>query len=281
MRRFLSTRSAICLFAFLSWRGEALAVEESAVKKIADNLFVLEEAYNQEPGVIQHIQVLQSDPKRGEWNYSFTEEWPVPDDRNQLSITVPLTRTKETGFGIDDLWLNYRLQLVGVGGEGDLAIAPRLSVSIPTGDYRKGIGRGSTGFQLNVPASLDIGPSFTAHFNAGLTLTPNARAVDSSKATTIDTSAGVALVWLPVHWVNAFVEVAHLTEAEVVAENHTHRVQTWVVSPALRFAIDFASGLQIVPGVAAPIEMSGDDVHFTVVAYLSFEHPLWTPESKE
>ena len=34
-----------------------------------------------------------------------------------------LTRTKETGFGIDDLWLNYRLQLVGMGGEGDLAVA--------------------------------------------------------------------------------------------------------------------------------------------------------------
>jgi hypothetical protein len=47
------------------------------------------------------------------------------------------------------------------------------------------------------------------------------------------------------------------------------------VSPGLRYAIDFASGLQVVPGVAVPIGLSASGGDWAVFGYLSFEHPLF------
>ena len=70
-----------------------------AGEKIQDNSFLIEEAYNQEDGVIQHIQMLQWDRNRGNWIYSFTEEWPTPRQNHQLSFTVPLSKLPGTGAG--------------------------------------------------------------------------------------------------------------------------------------------------------------------------------------
>src|SRR5262245_17587450 len=44
---------------------------------IADNSFLIEEAYNQEAGVVQHISVFQRDWRSSAWAYSFTQEWPL------------------------------------------------------------------------------------------------------------------------------------------------------------------------------------------------------------
>lgn len=47
------------------------------IRKIQDNSFLIEEAYNQERGVVQHIQTFQI-MKDDSWIYTFTQEWPVP-----------------------------------------------------------------------------------------------------------------------------------------------------------------------------------------------------------
>ena len=44
---------------------------------IQDNSFLLEEAYNQEAGVVQHISAFQR-MRGGEWIATFTQEWPAP-----------------------------------------------------------------------------------------------------------------------------------------------------------------------------------------------------------
>lgn len=54
-------------------------------KKIQDNSFLLEEAYNQEAGVVQHIQSFMYLKKSKDWIYTFTQEWPVPKETHQLS----------------------------------------------------------------------------------------------------------------------------------------------------------------------------------------------------
>src|SRR5262245_33665454 len=56
---------------------------------LQDNSFLIEEAYNQERGVVQHIIDAKWDRKSGEWDFFYTQEWPVPDQTNQLSFTVP------------------------------------------------------------------------------------------------------------------------------------------------------------------------------------------------
>jgi hypothetical protein len=83
----------------------------TATPGIADNSFLLEEAYNQEHRVVQHISTFARPFGGGDWLYTFTQEWPVPAQRHQVSVTVPVqTRGGSTGFG--DVGLNYRFQAV-------------------------------------------------------------------------------------------------------------------------------------------------------------------------
>src|SRR5437868_13108701 len=85
---------------------------------IQDNSFLIEEAYNQEPGVVQHINSFVRTHPGGAWLYAFTQEWPVPKETHQLSYTVAYQRlgTDSGGtLGLGDLALNYRYQLVGNG----------------------------------------------------------------------------------------------------------------------------------------------------------------------
>ncbi len=256
---------------------EARAAPAPAVAKIRDNLFLLEEAYNQEPGVIQHIQAYQLNLRTAAWSYSFTEEWPVPDDRHQLSVTLPLSTAGAGSAALGDALVNYRLQAVGVGGQGAVAFAPRLSLVLPSGDSRTGLGRGVLGVQTNLPLSVELNDHLVTHLNAGLTVTPGAKSPGGASATAVDTSAGVALVWLPLEWANGLVELAHLSSVAVNDDGTTARSQAFVVNPGVRFALTFDSGLQVVPGLSAPVQLSASGVDVSVLAYLSLEHPLWSP----
>jgi hypothetical protein len=51
-----------------------------------------------------------------------------------------------------------------------------------------------------------------------------------------------------------------------------------VISPSVRGAINFASGLQIVPGLGIPIGVGPSHGDRGVFVYLSFEHPFMHTE---
>ena len=150
-------------------------------QKIQDNSFLLEEAYNQEDGVIQHIQSYLYNKKTRDWLYTFTQEWPVPKQAHQLSYTIPVAHLQEgdtTGLG--DIAINYRYQLIM---KGPLAVSPRFSLILPTGDEKRGMGRGATGYQVNLPVSVEIGEQWVSHWNAGATFTPDAKELADQKRT--------------------------------------------------------------------------------------------------
>jgi hypothetical protein len=48
----------------------------------------------------------------------------------------------------------------------------------------------------------------------------------------------------------------------------------YTLSPGIRWAYNFASGLQIVPGIAFPIGFSANRDQRAVLLYLSFEHVM-------
>src|SRR5258708_2637285 len=79
---------------------------------LQDNSFLVEEAYNQEAGVVQNILNATYDRKTHGWLLTFTQEWPVPDQTNQLSYAVPYTFAGRPGdpSGVGDVFLNYRYQ---------------------------------------------------------------------------------------------------------------------------------------------------------------------------
>jgi hypothetical protein len=96
---------------------------------IQDNSFLLEEAYNQEEGVVQHVNAFQR-MRGGEWIASFTQEWPVPRQAHQFSYTIPYQRVavdNDERSGLSDIALNYRYQLAG---SGDRSSRHERSVSL-------------------------------------------------------------------------------------------------------------------------------------------------------
>ena len=111
---------------------------------IQDNSFLVEEAYNQNFGVVQHISSFTRFWDSKDWIYTFTQEWPVPGDaRHQLSYTLSALHAGAfpgSGAGISDVFLNYRYQLVG-SGDTRVAFSPRLSLIFPTGDSTLGRGQ--------------------------------------------------------------------------------------------------------------------------------------------
>jgi hypothetical protein len=250
------TMKRIVLTFFLA--ACALAAHADELPAIADNSFLVEEAYNQDPGVVQHISTFERLTGSNEWAYSFTQEWPAPNLRHQLSYTLLL---QESGGhrGIGDVALHYRYQIGS--SETRVAVAPRVSLLLPTGDEKRGFGEGAAGVQFMLPVSTKLAPSLVAHWNAGATFIP----ANDTRAWT----AANSFVWLVHPRFNALVETVW-TRSETI---HDHENEV-IVSPGIRWSYNFAGGLQIVPGIALPVPVGPHHGDRSVFLYLSFEHPF-------
>jgi hypothetical protein len=242
---------------------------------IQDNSFLIEEAYNQEDGVIQHIHTFSRMSNSQDWLYTFTEEWPVPGrPRHQISYTM--TAAHAGGFpgaGVGDFAMNYRYQLVG-NGETKVALAPRLSLLLPTGSADHGRGAGGFGWQTNLPLSVAWNSRIVTHWNLGATVVPSARDAAGDHGFSSSYNAGGSVVWLTQSRFNVLVETLFTRGQSVTGPAKTPWSDSLLLSPGLRWAFNFKSGLQIVPGVAAPIGVGPSAGEKGVFLYLSFEHPF-------
>ena len=241
-------------------------------KKIQDNSFLLEEAYNQEAGVVQHIQSFMYMKKSKDWAYTFTQEWPVPDETHQLSYTIPLVQLTEpsNASGVGDIALNYRYQAVS---KDNIALAPRISVILPTGDYQKGHGAGSAGLQVNIPLSVELSEKFVTHWNLGTTYTRQSKEPGGAKADTTGFNYGASLIYLSTENFNVMLEAAGTSSEMVQPDGSKRREKTFFINPGIRFAKNYSSGLQIVPGISIPIGVGPSSGKYGILFYLSFEHP--------
>jgi hypothetical protein len=251
----------------------AFAEDGKKVRKIQDNSFLVEEAYNQEPGVIQHIQSFQY-MEGDKWLYSFTQEWPVPRETHQFSYTIPVARLEapDRNSGLGDLLLNYRYQAVLKEG---IAASPRFSLLLPTGDYKKGLGTDTVGYQVNLPVSVELNDRFVTHWNLGWTYTPNSKSESGEKADTFATNYGASLIYLASENFNLMLEAVGSAGEQVAGQGLTAPDNSFFINPGMRFAINCASGLQIVPGISFPIGIGPSEGEYGVLTYLSFEHPLF------
>lgn len=255
--------AVVCALAASRANGQAAA-------PVRDNSFLVEEAYNQEARVVQHISVLAVSRDPRAWEYSFTQEWPAGGQRHQLSVTVPLMHAGDA-TGVGDVALNYRYQLAFDDATGN-AVAPRLSLILPTGDADKGRGTSSLGVQGNLPISWGLHRTLVTHWNVGGTWTPSARAAAGGRVGTRDVFAAASAIWLPIRTLNLMLEAVWAREEVAVAADTRVAEESAWISPGLRAAIDFPSGLQIVPGLAFPFGIGPTDGERRVLVYLSFEH---------
>lgn len=251
----------IFIFLFIISTTWSFAQEFSPA--IEDNSFFIEEAYNQEEHVVQHIF---NGISRTPFETSFTQEWPAFGQMHQLSFTLPYlfewSKSHNTK-GIGDLLFNYRYQLMN---ENDLAVAPRISIILPTGDVNKGYGNGVIGTQFNLAISKRFSNEFVTHYNAGCTILPNVQ-FTTSKATITEYLVGASGIYLANKYFNVMVEVLYTSSGSTFG-----RTNELVVSPGMRWAIDIGD-LQIVPGLAFPFYFNSGREENGFFLYLSFEHP--------
>jgi hypothetical protein len=237
---------------------------------IQDNSFLIEEAYNQERGVVQHISVFAWERKSRDWSFGFTQEWPFRSQHHQLSYTVSLLRAGAAA-GPGDVFLNYRIQAFG-GRGARVWIAPRLSAIVPTGSWRAGRGDGVVGWEVRLPGSFELASWASLHLNAGVTLHPSARSTAGDRATLVDAMGGASVIFMLRPTLNVLLESVVQNGAAVIGPGQTTRSTSVVLSPGVRWAHNSASGLQIVPGAAYTIGLGDASERSGLLLYLSFEH---------
>ena len=233
---------------------------------ISDNSFLIEEAYNQEAGVVQHIATLAR--QNGTWLAAYTDEWPVLSQTHQVSYTVPfawLAAGDGGAQGFGDIVVNYRYQALS---ETDVlpAFAPRASIILPTGDEDQGLGDGSIGYQFNLPFSKIIGARTTLHANAGMTSYFD---VDGRQPTSFN--LGGSIVYAATRDFNVMLEAVQNWEQSVDGLGGLESARALTLSPGIRSAFNMPEG-QLVLGIAVPIEFSNGGRDYGVFIYASFEH---------
>ena len=239
---------------------------------IQDNSFLMEEAYNQEQGIVQHIGTFRKHRGSSDFDASFTQEWPVGSIKHQLSYDLPFVRSaRETGIG--DVRINYRYQLEG-SGETRLAVSPRLSLALPTGDWKKGRGSGAVGIETALPVSYVLSPLFTTHSNVAVAFTPSARNSIGDRANSFGFTLAQSLIVTAHPNIQFLVETVYTRDQSVIGRNSTEWADDLVISPGVRGALNFSSGLQIVPGFAVPLGGGLSSGDRSLFFYLSFEHPF-------
>jgi hypothetical protein len=253
--------------------GAQAAADSSRANKaqptISDNSFLVEEAYNQEAGVVQHITNARR-ARDGSWLFTFTQEWPAPSQRHQLSYTLPLLSAPGSGHGLGDVMLNYRYQALGKDEER-VWLAPRLSAILPTGSTRDGRGAGGAGAQLEFPLSVTLSDQLVTHWNVGGTLT-HARAIGGTVRTTRGMNAAASLIWLLAPTVNLMLESAWERVESLDDAGARQTEEHLFLLPGVRTAINLSSGMQIVPGIGIPIGLGSTSGQRDLFLYFSVEH---------
>lgn len=243
---------------------------------IADNSFFVEEAFNQEGRIFQNI-VGALFEEGGGFGLAFTQEWPAPSMKHQLSYTATvLSVDGEAGPG--DVLLNYRYQLLEEG-PGRPAMSPRVSLVVPVGEAR-GLGDGGWGLQFNLPVSKQL-DDFYVHGNAGLTWFPSIGTdhypvVGPRPADDVGLAspfvAGSVIYRLRPMFHLMFESVVDWRES-IVAASLTERDTAVIFSPGARGGWNIGDK-QVIVGVALPVTRVSGETFTGVFGYFSYELPF-------
>jgi hypothetical protein len=260
---------ALLLLAPLSALAEA---EPERHAPLSDNSFLIEEAYNQEAGVVQQMATFLRG-RGGGWVATLTQEWPAPAQQHQLSYSIAYGQAEAGGArGLGDILLNYRYQALL---DDRVAFSPRLSAVVAGSNADSGASYRGLGLQGMLPVSITLTPWLVTHSNLGITWVPAGRDGDA-KAQFLALSLGQSLVWLPHPRFNVLLETLWIsTDVRVRAATRTD--QALLVSPGVRWGADLPGEVQLVVGLAAPLGVGPSAGERSVFLYLSVEAPFWWP----
>ncbi len=235
--------------------------------EISDNAFLIEEAFNQEATIFQNIFTTTRSQESG-WVGSFTQEWPVGGQSHQFSYTVPFAAVAGTG-GLTDALVNYRYQ-ASTEGPHRPAFSPRVSVILPSGAARSGLGSGVVGWQVNLPVSKQLGDVYV-HTNAGLTTLPGVHEA-GQRVTLISPTVGASAIWRVRPMVHLMFETLGEFVDSAEPAGGTSRERALTFCPGVRGGWNVGPR-QIVVGVGIPVRVANGQREAGVLTYFSYELP--------
>ena len=251
----------------MAWAQDATAtVDHHRPFEIMDNSFFVEEAFNQDTGVVQNI-VNFNRTRNGEWVATFTQEWPLFSHTHQISYTLPFAST-DLGSGIGDAYIHYRLQVLD-GDNGGLSFSPRVSLILPSGSVSKAIGQGSPGWEVNLPFSQQVGDLFV-HWNAGFTQVPAAIGDDDLEHDLFTPRVAGSGIWRARPMLNLMLETVVEWTAVPTGPSSSRHVSRTTVVPGLRTGVN-AGDAQTVFGFGVPISIVEGARDVGVFVYFSYE----------
>ncbi len=279
----------LVLFGLTAGRADAQTADAQAPAapsdssrrwEIEDNSFLVEEAFNQEAGVVQTIFGGLFSRQSG-WALNFTQEWPAPSIRHQLSVSIPvngltLADGERGPDGLGDIALNYRYQLMEEG-PGKPAIAPRLTGLTPTGNQGRGLGVGAWGWQMNLPVSKQH-HDFYFHGNVGMTWYPRVRTdsdgTPAPDVTLISPTIAGSTIYRLRPMLNLMLESFVTWQEAPTGPGRTGRLAVSVVAPGVRGGWNHGES-QFILGAALPVTWADGAAHLGLFTYFSYETRFW------
>lgn len=226
----------------------------------------IEEAFNQEKAIIQHISNFIFDDLGGDGDfvYGYTQEIPMLGDKHQFSFTLnysvldqPIPGFPSYGFG--DILLNYRPMIMD---KNDWALViPRFTLIVPTGSAKGGLGDGAWGGQFNLALTKRLNSKITTHWNAGWTHFANkdyyGEDVNGDPVLLTEKSqnfynVGLSGIFLVSDGFNLMLEGVSSFESDLDENGDTQRYVSSIVNPGFRCAFSIGK-VQIVPGLGVPL----------------------------
>jgi hypothetical protein len=276
----------ICLAILSVFAGGIVAAAgPRPIDGFDDNSFLVEEAYNQERGEVQHTfnAVYSNDFKRRGWSFNFEQEWWLFTEDHQVAFSIPFFHLWEESRrhnGVGDIQIGYRYQLTNEEPEIP-AFAPGFSLILPTGDRDKGTGNGVVGYEWTIAASKKLGRRLAMHANLGLSYLPKIRIRLnderrlSPKRSLVSYDVGASVVFALSSDVHVLLEWLGEFEAEINDKGKKERDFKALLSPGIRAAVINKDDVQTVLGVGIPIGVNGPADNYGVFLYLSVEHKLF------
>jgi hypothetical protein len=251
--------------------------------ELEDNSFLIEEAFNQKMGVIQHTSSLVLDKIHYETaQLSFTQEIPITNKTHQLSYSlcysmhpqVIIDHGQTNGFG--DLSISYRPLLLD---ENDwLMMIPRFTLILPTGNSSHGLGAGGVGVQFNMALTRRISKKLVTHYNFGATqyfnynhyVTSNDKPTLNYEKNLLFGNVGASVIWHASNRFNIMAEWVSKFEKKISDEGVIVSTNYHLINPGVRYAFEVGH-MQIVPGIGVPFNIGSNDLRPGVFFYISVE----------
>jgi hypothetical protein len=263
--RALRACAAFAALFVLATGPSAQETDPRPAAGLQDNSFLIEEAYNQEAGVVQHVGSFRRQNR--DWTFAFNQEWPIRSQTHQFSYSVPyLWLHNGGGQGFGDVQLSYRYQALAETATQP-AFAPRFTLILPTGDDGKGTGFDSYGYQINLPVSKIISDRVTVHGNAGLT-----SYFDVFGRQPTSFNLGGSIVYAVTRETNVLVEALGEWTETATLGGLLEREFTFTLLPGVRHAFNLEQGSQLVLGAGMPIQFTGGDTDVGALVFVSYEH---------